>query len=170
MGGATLSIPVWIHFSKKIEKKPLWLFAKITIGTGFALTFLLGPKDVLPMIIICIILGLIAGCILILNPSMLADTIDYDQFVSGERKEGVYFSVFTFLNKSAMGLSAVLIGGVLQFSGFVPNVIQDDESRLGIKLLTGIFPMLCFFLGAFFLSSYKFNKREQDRIKSKLDG
>jgi sugar (glycoside-pentoside-hexuronide) transporter len=172
MIAATLSIPLWIKISKKFEKKNLWLGAKLFLGTGFGLTFFLGPGDDIPMIIICLILGIAAGSVLILNPSMLADTIDFDEFMSGERKEGVYFSVFTFMNKSAMGLSAVVIGFILQLSGFKPNQDQVESAQTAIRFLNAIIPLLCFLGGAFILSFYKFNRKEhaliQDQIRKGL--
>jgi Na+/melibiose symporter-like transporter len=76
------------------------------------------------------------------------------------------------MNKSAMGLSAVVIGFILQLSGFKPNQDQVESAQTAIRFLNAIIPLLCFLGGAFILSFYKFNRKEhaliQDQIRKGL--
>lgn len=169
MAAATVSIPLWLFISKKIGKKSLWISAKLILGFGFIQTYLLKKGDHNHLLALCLILGMAAGCVLILHPSMLADTIDYDESESGERKEGVYFSVFTFINKSAMGVSGVLIGALLQFSGFKPNVSQTETVKQAMSALYAFGPGICFLLGALVLTSYKLDEKTHKALRAKID-
>ena len=84
--------------------------------------------------------GLAAGCGGMIGPSVQSDIVDYDELVSGERKEGSYFAAWNFVQKSAVGVMLLLTGFVLQFSGFVPNVGQTQEVKIAIVGLYGLFP------------------------------
>ena len=52
-----------------------------------------------------------------IGPSVQGDVIDYDEYKTGERKEGSYFAVWNFTYKSALGFMLLLTGFVLEASG-----------------------------------------------------
>ena len=53
-----------------------------------------------------------------LGSSILADVIDADELETGERKEGAYYSAYTFLYKTSSGIMAGITGLAL---GYVMN-------------------------------------------------
>ncbi|MDH5718783.1 MAG: glycoside-pentoside-hexuronide (GPH):cation symporter [Spirochaetia bacterium] len=158
MLSATLFIPLWIFIAKKTGKKKLWIISQLSLGIGFLILFFLSKDQINFILTLAFLLGAFAGCIMVINPSMLADVIDYDHKKTGERKEGIYFSIFTFINKSAMGVSGFVIGTALSMASFIPSVKQTIISSYTIKTLFTLGPMICFFCGAFILSFYKLTK------------
>ena len=76
-----------------------------------------------------------AGCGGTVGPSIQGDVIDYDEFLTGERKEGSYFSAWSFVQKSATGVMLLLTGFVLQVvephangpGGEVPILLYSAE-------------------------------------------
>ena len=94
--------------------------------------------------------------------------IDYDEYRSGERKEGVYAAAQSFATKAANTLIILLTGFVLQLSGFVPNAEQTSTAKLAISgLLAGV-PFSMFLLGAVLLSRFRLDAREHARIREAL--
>jgi len=142
MISATLSLPLWILIAKKFEKQKLWIFSMLILSLGFLFTLLLNPKNVDYLWIYSVTLGTFAGCILLLHPSMLSDIIDIDEQKTGILKEGIYFSVFTFVNKSAMGFAVILIGFVLSFWGYKANQIQSNAVKNAIRYSFAFVPMI----------------------------
>ena len=74
------------------------LLTGVSFGAMFALPFLDGVD--LKIFYICffaVTAGLAAGCGGTLSPSIQGDVIDYDEMVTGERKEGSYFAAWNFV-------------------------------------------------------------------------
>ena len=61
---------------------------------------------------------------------MQADIVDYDEYTTGERKEGAYLSVWNLIRKISGSVTAFVVGLVLQFSGFEPNVEQKPQRKM----------------------------------------
>ena len=100
---------------------------------------------------------------------MQSDIVDYDELVSGERKEGSYFAAFNFAHKSATGVMIVLAGFILQLAGFVPNV---NQTELVIYALVGLFagfPLVCYLVSAWLFRRFSLDERTYRRLRSALD-
>ena len=54
--------------------------------------------------------GIAAGCGVGIGPSIKGDVIYYDEYLTGERKEGSYFAALNFVYKSAYGVMLLLQG------------------------------------------------------------
>jgi len=160
MISATIFIPLWVKISKKFGKKNIFVFSQIILSVGFFLLFFLSFMPVEFILLLSAVMGFFGGCVLVIHPSMLADTINYDAHKTGENKEGIYFSFFTFINKTAMALAAFLILVTLEFSGFIPNVEQTAGAALAIRALFCLAPAVLFLAGALVLRSYRLVREE----------
>jgi GPH family glycoside/pentoside/hexuronide:cation symporter len=79
--------------------------------------------------------------------AMVPDTIEYDAVISGERKEGAYYGMWTFFSKLGTNLSVFASGLILSLGGYLANQEQGGAAISAIKLLIGPIPALVF-LGA----------------------
>ena len=113
--------------------------------------------------------GVGGGCGPVIAPSIQSDIIDYDEYMTGERKEGAYFAAFSFAFKGSTGLTLMLTGFVLQLSGFVPNVEQTETAKLAIRCLFALFPLVSTWLGALLLSRFALNRAEHAEVRAALD-
>ena len=95
--------------------------------------------------------------------------IDYDEMVTGERKEGSYFAAWNFVYKGATGVMLLLTGFVLQLSGFVPNQEQTMTVQVSIVTLYGLFPLVCYAIGAFLFRRFSLDENEHAKIRKALD-
>ena len=107
----------------------MWVISMIGTGVSFGAFCLLPFIESIDIriaisFVFAFFAGLAAGCGGMIGPSVQSDIVDYDELVSGERKEGSYFAAWNFVQKSAVGVMLLLTGFVLQFSGFVPNAAQ----------------------------------------------
>ena len=113
--------------------------------------------------------GMAAGCGGAIGPSVKGDVIDYDEYLTGERKEGSYFAALNFVFKSATGIMLLVTGFVLQFSGFIPNQPQTMEVKIALISLYGLVPLVFYSLGAFLLyKKFKFGEKEHAAIKQQI--
>ncbi len=166
---SVLSVPLWVPLSRKIGKKPMWLFSMLVTAFGFGSMFFLEPGDDVLISVLAFICGIGAGSGAVVGPSIQADVIDYDEYKSGKRKEGTYFATWNFVFKSATGITLMLTGFVLSLSGFVPNQEQSETTKLALLSLYALFPLVCYVTGALIFTRFKLNEAEYQKIRDSLD-
>jgi Na+/melibiose symporter-like transporter len=63
----------------------------------------------------------------------------------------------------------MLVGIVLQLSGFEPNAEQSEQVKLAMRSLFALFPLCCYLGGALLLTRFGLNRREHAEIRAALD-
>ncbi|MGV0034827.1 MAG: MFS transporter, partial [Candidatus Azotimanducaceae bacterium WSBS_2022_MAG_OTU7] len=150
---SSLSVPLWVPLSRRFGKIRLWVFSMLLTGLSFGGMFVLPFLEsiearITTIFVLAAFAGLAAGCGGTIAPSVQSDIIDYDEYKTGERKEGSYFAAFNFVFKSAAGVMIFITGYVLQFSGFVPNQDQTMTVQIAMVTLYGLLPLVCYLVGA----------------------
>jgi GPH family glycoside/pentoside/hexuronide:cation symporter len=136
-------------------------------GVTFALFFAINEPG--PMVwVLTFVLGFAGGCGAVVAPSIKADVIDYDEYRTGERKEGSYLAIWNLVRKSAGSVTALATGLVLQFVGFEPNQEQTEEVQFAIKVLFSVLPASCYLIGSVLFARFAFNEREHAQVRSAL--
>jgi GPH family glycoside/pentoside/hexuronide:cation symporter len=171
---SSLSVPLWLPLSKRFGKIRVWIFGMLLTGVSFGGMFFLPFLDTVGerlwlIMIMAAFAGLAAGCSGTIGPSVQGDVIDYDEHVTGERKEGSYFAAWNFVYKSALGIMLLMTGFALEFSGFVPNQEQTMEVQLVMVGLYGLFPLVCYVVGALLFSRFKLDEKAYQKIRQDLD-
>ena len=171
---SALSVPLWIPLSRRFGKINLWVFSLAFTGIAFGGIFIIPFLDSVNDRLIVMFLGaglggMAAGCGGAIGPSVKGDVIDYDEYLTGERKEGSYFAALNFVFKSASGIMLLLTGFVLQYSGFIPNQPQTLEVKVALISLYGLVPLFFYSLGAYLLyKKFKFGEKEHAAIKQQM--
>ncbi|MGJ3250551.1 MAG: MFS transporter [Elainellaceae cyanobacterium] len=106
--------------------------------------------------------------------SMLPDVIELDELQTGQRREGVFYSFMTLLQKMGLAIGIFLVGYALEFAGFVsrtpgqPIPEQPESALLAIRLAIGPLPTLCLILGLVLVYFYPLTREIHDDILLKL--
>ena len=161
--------PLWVRASRRFGKKPLWLSAMTGTMLAYFLMFFIDHESYVTIFAVVVLLGAGSGCGSVMAPSVQADVIDYDEYATGERKEGAYVSIWNFLRKAPSGITPMITGFVLQAVGFEPNAEQTEETKTALLALIGLLPATCY-LGAIALfSRFRLDEAEHSRIARALD-
>ncbi len=171
---SSASVPMWVPLSRRFGKIKVWMGGMILTGVSFGAMFLLPFFDDVNTRLAWIMIwaffaGLANGCGGTMGPSVQGDVIDYDEHLTGERKEGAYFAAWNFVQKGALGLMLLMTGFVLEFSGFVPNAEQTMTVKMAMVTLYGMFPLVCYAIGAYLFSKFKLDEDAYAKIRSALD-
>lgn len=148
---AISSSPVWLKLSRKYGKYKCWLIYNLCNVTTNLLLFVPGEGQSYVMIAMAVINGLPVGGSFLVN-SILADVIDYDEFLHGGRNEGS-FSVFSTLIPKFIAIPAAAIPlALINSIGFKPpiqGVAQPQEAnvRTFIRLMFVLLPFLSYLFG-----------------------
>lgn len=163
--------PLWIFVSRRIGKKRLWAYGMW--GTAFCFItgfFIITPGEWSTLLWPgAFLLGCAGGIAAVIAPAIKADIVDYDEYLTEERKEGAYYAVWNFIRKGAGSLTALVTGLVLQFSGFVPNVEQTLETQYYILGLFTLLPGSCYVIGALIFMRFSLNEKEHGDLRRILD-
>ncbi|MFC3418791.1 glycoside-pentoside-hexuronide (GPH):cation symporter [Salinicoccus hispanicus] len=91
--------------------------------------------------------------------SLIADTIDYGEWKSGVRANGLLYSGSTFAAKFGMGIGGAAGAWMLAFGNYVPNADSQSASALSAIEFSYIwFPVISFTLVLILLQFYKLDK------------
>lgn len=173
-GTALLIIPAWGWLSTKIGKRPVYFYGMIFCLGAQAGLLLLQPTQTTLLFFLAFFAGFgISVCYLIPN-AMLPDVIEYDEWRTHQRREGIYYGFFVFLQKMALAGSTFIIGQVLNWAGYLSsgpgqaNPIQPDSALLAIRIATGPLPALVLLIGLFFAWIYPITKEKHTEILTQL--
>lgn len=135
-------LPAWIIVSRRTGKKAAWL-TSMAINTGaFVGVFFLGPGDAAIYGVLVFLSGIGFGATLAIPSAIQADVIDYDELLTGERREGQYIGLWSISKKfaAAVGIGAGL--SILGMAGYTPNAQQPAEVQMTLRVLYALVPSL----------------------------
>ena len=115
------------------------------------------------------LLGLGVAGASVVGPSILADTVDYDEYRSGERKEALHYAAINITRKVAFGAMALLAGLALGWIGFEPNALQDADTEAALRRLFALVPAGALLLAIALLLFFRLDEGEHARIREALD-
>ncbi len=162
-------LPGWIWISRKIGKKPAWL-ASMAVNTGaFFGVFFLGPGDAVIYGVLVALSGVGFGATLAIPSAIQADVIDYDEWLTGERREGQYIGLWSISKKlaAAVGVGAGL--SILGAAGYAPNVEQSEQVKLLLRTLYALVPSLCNLIAIFIALAYPISSKIHQNIRKAID-
>ena len=161
-------LPVWIVISRRTGKKAAWL-ASMAINTGaFVGVFFLGPGDAAIYGILVFLSGIGFGATLAIPSAIQADVIDYDELLTGERREGQYIGLWSISKKfaAAVGIGAGL--SILGVVGYTPNVQQSAEVQMTLRVLYALVPSLCNIVAIAIACAYPISSRIHAEIRKAI--
>jgi GPH family glycoside/pentoside/hexuronide:cation symporter len=113
-----------------------------------------------------VISGAFSSAILLFSQAMWLDTIDHDRVRSGLRREGLYTSIYVFIERLGYSLGPLVLGELLQAMDFDKNLPLEQQpasAETAVMLsLVGI-PIVTYSLGLIFLWFYKVDERLGER-------
>jgi glycoside/pentoside/hexuronide:cation symporter, GPH family len=134
----------WRFASKKLNKGPAYALGLAIASAAIVGAFLLPPGPTPWIYVIAFVAGLGFSAQYVFPWSMIPDVIEVDQAVTGERHEGIYFGINSFLGKLTGALGIAASGWALKLYGYVPNAVQSEHALFGIRFFFAIVPVIAF--------------------------
>lgn len=167
---AMLFIPVSVLVSKRIGKKRTYQICFVILSSGciaiFALGHILGPSFFLGIMIYA---GIGVGFSYVAPFAMVPDTIEYDAIKTGERKEGAYYGIWTFIAKTGQSFSIFLSGLMLSLGGYVADALQSSQALVAIRIVIGPLPALLFIAAVILIQRYPLDERTYQEISGRRE-
>lgn len=159
-----LFLPGWLALSHRLGKKETWLLSMAINAGAFVWVFFLGAGDELWYGICVFFSGIGFGATAALVSALEADVIDYDELLSGKRREGRYLGIWAIIKKFSGALGIGIALPLLGMSGYVPNVEQTPKVLLLLRIFYVIIPVSCNFLAILVTLAYPINRNVHKQI------
>ncbi|MGD8998467.1 MAG: glycoside-pentoside-hexuronide (GPH):cation symporter, partial [Anaerolineae bacterium] len=168
---AVFALPIWEFVSRHWSKRwayaggiAFWALVQIGMIT-------LGPTTGLTTILVmCVLAGIGVSAAHVLPWAIIPDAIEWGEWQTGERHEGMFYSLVTLIRKATTSLAVPAVGLILQFTGYVPNAAQQPPSALmGIRIVIGPIPAVLLCLGILFAILYPLSREEYADIARELE-
>lgn len=154
--------------SRVLGKKGTYIASNIVYAVS-SIGFFLSGWDSFIVVVIWNCLGSFAmGIPLVIQTSMIADTIEYAELKTGKRSEGTIFSSQTFLAKLTAAATSGLIGFLLAILGFTAGAQQSSGVLSGIHAVTSLLPFFASLAAFLIMMLYPLSESEHERIVAEL--
>jgi GPH family glycoside/pentoside/hexuronide:cation symporter len=164
-----LFLPAWIRVAARFGKKSAWI-TSMTVNTGVFLgVFFLGPGDEWLYGVLVVGSGMGFGATLAIPSAIQADVIDYDELLTGKRREGLYIGIWSIAKKLA---AAVGVGTALAFmggAGYEPNIEQPANVIMTLRVLYALVPCLCNIVALAVALTYPLDAETHRAIRAGID-
>jgi GPH family glycoside/pentoside/hexuronide:cation symporter len=167
---AMLALPLWNWASRRLNKR--WAYV---IGIAFWAVVQLVLVTFTPNTPFALLLGLSAmagigvSAAHVLPWSILPDAIEWGELASGERHEGMFYSLVTLAQKVASSAAIPLALLILDSTGYQANsAIQPASAVAGIRWITGPIPAVLLLMGIGFALTYPLERKSFQKIRSEL--
>jgi glycoside/pentoside/hexuronide:cation symporter, GPH family len=168
---AMLFLPFWNWVSKRWSKRQAYIAGIAFLAVVLIVLIMLNGSTPQTLIyVICILAGVGVGAAHVLPWAIMPDTMEYDEWQSGERHEGMLYSLVTLMQKVASSIAIPLVLLLLDKTGYVPNSsVQPASALLGIRIVIGPIAALLLLIAIFLAIRYPLNREFFARIMKDLE-
>jgi GPH family glycoside/pentoside/hexuronide:cation symporter len=168
---AILVLPLWEWVSRNTDKRKayitgiaFWAVVQLVLAT-------LTPSTPISLLLgLCVMAGIGVSAAHILPWSMIPDAIEWDELNSGQRHEGMFYSLVTLAQKAASSVAMPTVLLILEATGYEPNAAtQPAEALAGIRVAAGPIPAVLLLIGIVFAWRYPLSRRQHKEIVDKLE-
>ncbi len=126
----------------KYGKKELSMIGALCSIVGALGLFIITPNNIVLDLILYVVCQLIyslgLGIYSTVSWAMMGDAIDYNEWKTGKREEGVVYSLHSFFRKLAQGVGPAVALVIMSSLGYVNNAINSaGEEYIDVKLFIG---------------------------------
>lgn len=168
---AMISLPLWNYAAHHWDKRTAYISGISFWAVVQVVLITTGAATPLPLVIfLCVLAGIGVGAAHVLPWSILPDAIEWDEWKTGTRHEGMFYSLITLMQKVASSLAVPLILLLLELTGYLPNsAVQPARALWGIRFAVGPIPALLLCGGLLFAALYPLKRQEYRNLVQDLE-
>jgi glycoside/pentoside/hexuronide:cation symporter, GPH family len=160
------AVPFWAWVSHRLDKRPALILSLLTAALATAPMGLMTPERSWLLFVLLGGVGFGFGGFITLPFSIIGDTIDYDHFHTGCRRDGLYWGVAEFCRKIGQGGAIAATGVILQALGYREQAAEQAPSALmGLKVIFVGVPTALYLLAVLVFWWYPLNRELHERMQ-----
>jgi GPH family glycoside/pentoside/hexuronide:cation symporter len=129
------------------------------------------PTWRLPVVLaLAALAGIGVGAAHVLPWSIIPDAVEWDELATGQRHEGMFYSLVTLMQKVASSVAIPLLLLMLQFTGYIPNAPAQSQATVrGIQVLMGPVPAVLLSAGILLALLYPLSRKRHAEVRAELE-
>jgi Na+/melibiose symporter and related transporters len=134
---------VWTRVSERVGKQRVYYIGATVFIAVLLGLFFIQPGQTLLLFGLAIVAGAGVSVCYLVPWSLLPDVIELDELETGQRREGIFYGFFVFLQKLGLSLGLFISGQVLDLAGYIqaepgqPVPPQPETVLLALRFLVG---------------------------------
>ena len=165
---AAVCIPLLVWISNRRSKRFAFALGMGFLGLLLIPLYLCGEASTVLTLGIFVAAGLGMSTIYLCPWSMIPDTVEYSEWKTGLRMEGILYGAFFFCFKAGAALAGALVGLGLDLSGYQANVAQTARALAGIRILISLVPLGFIVLGVIVIRFYSITAEKHRQIVAEI--
>ncbi len=177
------ALPFFSYISQKTDKRTSYISA-----VGFFLLMMCFSIFIKPgmhpaiMYIFGGLVGIGSGGVVIMIYAIFPDMPDIDELYTGERREGLYSGLFTFMRKASSAIAIAAISTSISLAGYIPPVeesvngltqmikqTQTPEFFFTLRIIFAVLPVVLLIFCLINAFRYQLSGTIHEKIKNILD-
>ncbi|MBI4926582.1 MAG: MFS transporter, partial [Anaerolineae bacterium] len=177
-----VALPVFVVMSKRIGKMRAYIVGAAIWLVMMLISLLITPAS--PAFAIYVFAGLVGvgtGGIVVMMYAIFPDIPDVDELASGQRREGIYSAMVTFVRKLSSALAIFVVSQAIGAAGYVRPVAevvngvtrlveqpQPDAFIQALRMIFAFVPPVLLVVGIFFASRFPLTPQRHARLNALL--
>lgn len=159
---------------KKMSLKAIYISAAIFGAVVHLIMYFVGYSNFYVFLAMLAVAGLPLGIFNVITYAMVADSVDYLEWKTGRRSEGVCFASQTFISNLTAGISNFITSLVLEYVQFQQPVgdmpIYDQPQKVfdGMFIMVSIIPAISLALAAIPMIFNDYSGKKKEQIQKEL--
>lgn len=175
---AALFLAVWTKVSARFGKREayiagigIWIVAEVAL-------FFVQPGQGWAVMAISFVAGAGLSAAYLIPWSMLPDTIEHNELLTGERQEGLFYGFFVFLQKLGLSAALGLSGFMLGVAGYETPAVADGQVAAAaqpaavldmLRLIVSLVPAVVLLVSIPVAMAYPISKRRHAEMRAALE-
>jgi len=167
---------VWSSISRRLDKRMIYLTgASIWLLVQLAIYFVVEPGQAVLLVALAVFSGIGISTAYLIPWSMMPDVIEFDEWETGDRREGIFYGFMVFLQKTAIAVAIWFVGIALGWAGYVtptdaiPQPVQPESALAAIRLFVGPIPAAFLLLSLVIAYVYPISRQAHADMRAAID-
>jgi GPH family glycoside/pentoside/hexuronide:cation symporter len=171
-GFSLLFIPIFRWLSERIGKKMcLGLSVSLVLLSAATTWWTFTPEWPYLMLLNTVFIGAGYAGLWLMVPSMQADVVDFDELRTGERREGSFAAIFSWILKFAFCIGFLISGPLLELTGFDAALegAQPESVLRNMRIGYIVIPVVALVMAMLLLKFFPITREKAAEIRMQLE-
>ena len=165
---------IWSQVSQRIGKQYTYY-----IGMSFWIVvslvlFFVQPGQISLLFVLAVMAGVGVSIAYLIPWSMLPDVVELDELRTGQRREGIFYGFFVFLQKFGISLGLALSNFILEITGYINQVpgepipVQPAPVLSALRSFVSFTPAIILLISFIAVYYYPISRQRHAQIRKEL--
>jgi GPH family glycoside/pentoside/hexuronide:cation symporter len=166
---------IWSRISTRIGKQRVYYY-----GMGFWVLvsialFFVQPGQIVILLVLAVLAAVGVSVGYLVPWSMLPDVVEYDELETGQRREGIFYGFFYFLQKLGLSLGLAASNLVLEATGYIKPAVeggplppQPDAVYFALRAFVSLVPAAILLISFLAVRAYPITREKHTEMLNEL--